>query len=41
MLTSFRGMNFANCGWQGVLVEMSSGDGDRLYTDTFSFKYIQ
>lgn len=41
MLTSFTGMNFMNCGWRGVLVEISSGDGDRIYTDTFSFKYIQ
>jgi len=41
MLTGFRDMNFANCGWKGVMVEMSSGDGDRIYTDDFEFKYIR
>jgi len=41
MLTSFRNMNFANCGWNGVFVETSDADGDRNYDDTFEFKYIQ
>jgi len=41
MLTSFRNMNFANCGWSGVFVESSSVDGDRNYDDAFEFKYIQ
>ncbi len=41
MLTSFRGMDFYLCGWNGVFVEMSSGDGDKVYTDTWNFKFIQ
>jgi hypothetical protein len=41
MLTSFRNMNFSNCGWNGVFVESSSVDGDRNYDDAFEFKYIQ
>jgi len=41
MLTSLRDLNFRTCGWAGVLVETSSADGDRIYTDTFEFKYIQ
>lgn len=41
MLTSMRGLNFRTCGWQGVFVEMSSAAGDKIYTDTFNFKYIQ
>lgn len=41
MLTSFRNMDFRTCGWSGVFVENSSTDGDRDYTDDFSFKYIQ
>jgi len=41
MLTSFRNMNFSNCGWNGVFVETSDADGDRNYDDEFSFKYIQ
>ncbi len=46
MLTSFREMNFGNCGWQGVFVETSYSAGDRSYagaTDpTFlNFKYIR
>lgn len=40
MLTSFRGMDFYKCGWQGVFVEMSDMDGDRVYTDTYEFKFI-
>lgn len=44
MLTSFRGMDFYKCGWQGVFVETSEEDGDRVYTgleNAFTFKYIQ
>jgi hypothetical protein len=41
MMTSLRNLNFRNCGWQGVFVETSDADGDRVYTDTFEFKYIQ
>lgn len=33
-------MDFRTCGWAGVFIENSSGDGDRIYTDTFAFKYI-
>lgn len=41
MLTSFKNMNFRTCGWNGVFVEMSSGDGDRSYDDEFNFRYIK
>jgi len=45
MLTSFREMNFGNCGWVGVFVETSYSAGDRSYagaTDStfLNFKYI-
>lgn len=41
MLTSFRNMNFYNCGWIGVFVEMSDTDGDRNYEHEWTFKYIR
>jgi len=46
MLTSFREMNFGNCGWVGVFVETSYSAGDRSYSgatdSTFlNFKYLQ
>lgn len=40
MLTSFRGMDFYKCGWQGVFVETSDLDGDRSYDDDYIFSYI-
>lgn len=40
-LPSFRGMDFYLCGWNGVFVEMSSGDGDKDYDSEWTFKYIQ
>lgn len=33
-------MDFRTCGWAGVFIENSSGDGDRIYTDTHEFKYL-
>jgi hypothetical protein len=46
MLTSFTGMNLANCGWHGVFVETSFSAGDRSYAGASdpavtTFKYIQ
>ncbi len=42
MLTSFREMNFGNCGWQGVFVETSYSAGDRTYNSSLlNFKYIR
>jgi hypothetical protein len=40
MLTSYF-IDFRTCGWRGVFVETSDMDGDRVYTDTHEFKYIQ
>lgn len=43
-LPSFKGMDFYKCGWNGVFVETSEVDGDRVYSgaeNAFSFKYIQ
>lgn len=41
MLTSLKFLDFYNCGWAGVFVEMSDMDGDRSYDDDYEFKYIQ
>lgn len=40
MLTSIPSMEFYNCGWRGMFVEMSDTEGDRNYDDTHLFKYI-
>lgn len=39
-LVSFTGMNLYTCGWHGVFVEVSNGDGNKLYSYDWTFKYI-
>ena len=40
MLTSIPEMNFRTCGWRGLFVETSDSEGDRIYDDTYTFKYV-